>query len=470
MRVRKSTKRRGIALIMVLLALLVLGTVAGGMVAVGSNHLMHAFSGNQTLEAQYAARAGAWIKLAQVRSGDLKALESVKMPSSGATYSATVTVGLGPGTPPFPPPDTYYVEGVGTSVGGKERRVGILATLSSSRWNHAIFGNNEVTMNAGSYTDSFNSDGGAVDHSKASVATNNSVRGVVIENTDSVVIGWANSTGTDGKPKKKKDESEVELDPKANAQGPPGSTENVTVKSKGKGKAYNEFVTGAQEANMDPVVLPTGLPLGTVGVIDPLVSPYPSVTTTAPTTIPPGAYHDLKVGSKQVAILDVSTLTPGSTAEYIFHSIDLQGGILQVQQPPTGKPVTVKVYIDTGKGTELDATAGLRMQGASLINPVAKPINLQFLVAGEGTISLEGHDDLKDGLIPTAYYVAYAPEANIEILRGQIFGAIVANNVLLDGESLTDPDKAPAVVHYDVTLLGDEENPPIFQVLSVRNY
>ena len=458
-------------MILVLLALLVLGTVAGGVVTVGSGHLMHAYSSNQTAEAQYAARSAAWIKLGQVRSGDLNALATAKMPTSGATYSATVTVGPGPGSPPFPPPDTYYIEGVGASAGGKQRRVGILARLSQSRWNHAVFGNNEVAMKAGSYTDSFNSDGGAADHSKASVATNNSVGGVKIENTDSVVIGWANSVGLDGKPKKKKDEDEVELDPKANAQGPPGSVESVVVKTaKGKGKAYNEFVNGSQKANMDPVVLPKGLPIGGVGSIDPLVSPYPSVTPLLPTLMPPGAYHDLDVGSKQVAILDVSAAAPGSTVEYIFHSIKLDGGILQVQQPPTGKPVTVKIYIDTGKGAKVDPKAGIWMKGGSLVNPIAKPINMQFLVAGEGKLSLEGHDELKDGLTPTAYWVAYAPEAQIEVLKGQIFGSIVANKVLLDGESLTDPEKAPAVVHFDVTLLDDEENPPMFEILSVRYY
>jgi hypothetical protein len=461
-------RRRGIALIMVLLALLVLGTIAAGVVAVGSDHLMHAYGASQSLEAEYAARAGAWIKLAQVRAGDLSAIPLTKMPSGGATYSATVTAGPGPGTPPFPPPDTYYVEAVGTSAGGKPRRYGILANLSASRWNHAIFGNNSVKMMSGSYTDSFNSDGGTADHSKASVATNNPVKGVQIEDTDSVVIGWAHSMGSDGRHKRGKHSDEVELDPKANAQGPPGSTEAVTVKSQGKGKAYNQFVTGAQKANMDPVVIPKGLPVGTVGTIDTAISPFPDVTTAPSTLIPPGVYHDLTVGTSQSAILDVSTLAAGSTAEYVFHAVDLQGGILEIKQPPSGKPIIVKIYIDTGDGT--DTTAGLRMEGASIINPVAKPVNMQILVAGKGKITLEGHDDVKDGTTPTAYYVAYAPEASVEVTNGQIFGAIVANDVTLDGESLTDKSKPPAVVHYDVTLLEDKENPPIFNVLSVRCY
>ena len=462
-----SRRKRGIAIVMVMLALLVLGTVAGGVVMVGTSHLNHAYASQDTLEAQYAARAAAWIKMAQVRSGDLDPLSKVTLPGTGASYTATVIAGPGPGTPPFPPPNTYYIEGVGTSAGGKVRRVGILARLSSSRWNHAIFGNNKVEMRSGSYTDSFNSDGGFADHSKASVGTNKPDHGVVIEDSDSVVIGWANSVGSDGKRKRKKDKDEVELDPKADAQGPPGSTESVTVfQKKGKSRAYNQFVTGAQEANMDPVVLPKALPAGGAGTILP-GDTYPTVDV--PGLIPPGAYQDLKMGPGEIAVLDVSKVAPGSTAEYVFsHGIELKGGTLTVLQPPAGKPVTVVVYIDSGDGS--DDTAGLVMEGASLVNPVSKPVNLQFMVAGKGKLSLEGHDDAKHGATPTAYYVAYAPEARIEVLHGQIFGAIVADKVVLDGDDLTGKDNAPAVVHFDVTLLDDDENPPQFSVLSVRNY
>ena len=478
MTVRLRSVRSGIALVIVLVSLLVLGTVAAAVVTVGSAHLSHAYSGSQSQEAIYAARAGAYIKMGQVRSGDLNAISTTEMKGSKATYSATVTA-PGSSSKSFPPPDTYYIESVGTSAGGTQRRMGILVSLSQSRWNHAIFGNSKVYMKDGSYTNSFNSDNGEVDHSKASVATNSPDKGVEIGKSDSVVIGWANAIDpTTGKVKEKKKEDDIELDPKANVQGPPGSIEKLTVKSKSgvKNKAYRNFEVADQLADMAPVVLPKSLPPGTVGTIDTSLNPVPllpSVDTNIPTAVtvlPPGAYYDLKVGAAQVATLDVSAMPEGSTAEYIFHAIDLKGGTLTVKQPAVGKPVTVKVYIDTGSGPALDKTAGLRMEGSSLVNPIAKPINLQFLIAGEGTVTLEGHTDLKDGPSPTAYYVAYAPEAHIEVLKGQIYGALVADTVTLDGASILDPSKAPAVVHYDVTLLKDEENPPIFHVLSVRYF
>ncbi len=479
----RRRKRSGLALILILMALAVLGAVAAGMVTAGSGHLMQAYSSSESVEAEYAARAGAYMKLAQLRSGNLDPLKSTELTSTGAFYSATVTAGPGPGNPAFPPDGTYYVEGVGRSRGGKERRLGILASLSNSRWDHAIFGNNKITLKSGSYTDSFDSDNplATADHSKASIATNNPTQGIEIEDNDGVVIGWANSRDAGGAFRKGKSKGEVEIHPMANVVGPPGSLEGVTVKAdekggrKGKGqrggKSYKDFSNASQEANMDPVEIPAGLPAGTAGTVNPSVSPLPSVVSSPlPTRVPPGAYHDLRVTPGQVALLDVSTLEPGSTAEYVFHSIELRGGTLQVLQPPTGDPVTVKLYVDTGSGNRVDTTAGIRMEGGAMVNPVSKPINLQFLVAGQGKLTLEGHDERFSGATPTAYWVAYAPEAKIELNKGQIYGAIVANEVVLDGDSLTDASKPPAVVHYDVTLLDDDENPAKFRILSVRRY
>jgi hypothetical protein len=484
---KQRIERQGVALIVVLLALLVMGSIAGGLVVVSSNHLMHAYSGNESQEALYAARAGAYMKLGQVKNGDFSPLKSrpQDLPASGASFTSTVTVGAaagggggkkkkGTGTPAtFPPPNTYYVESVGTSAGGKQRRVGILAQVSLSRFTHAAFGNNQVKMRSGSYTDSYSSILGVPpDHSLATIGTNNPTKGVVIEDEDQVVIGWSNSIDVlTGKPKKKKDkDKEITLVAEANIQGPPGSTEGVVVDGKkGANKAYNGFVTGAQSANKNPVVIPSGIPIGTVGtVIDPVVSPNPSVSVTVPTSIPPGAYRDLDVMPGGVATLDVSTLPPGSEAEYVFRGINLTGGNLIVQQPPVGDPVTVKVYVDTGDGK--DPKAGVSMTGSSLINPVAKPVNLQLLIAGKGKSTLEGYDDVKDGASPTAYYVVYAPDAQIKLKSGQIYGAVVANEVELDGASLVDPNKAPAVIHFDTSLLEDTGNSPNLSILSVRNY
>jgi len=379
----------------------------------------------------------------------------------------------------FPPEDTYYVEATGYSPSGKVRKVGMLAKVSQSRWGHAAFGNNKVVLKSGCYTDSFNSDNptGGADHSLASVATNNPKDGIKIEDHESVVVGWSGSIDTSGKRKKKKDKGDAKLVAEANVQGPPGSTEKAVVKGDGKAqRSYNNFVTATSIANQEPVNMPA-VPaevappsdITTIegAVIDPLVSSLPSVVPVTTSLLPPGAYHSLNVGAGGVAVLDVSGEPPGSEVRYVFHGINLNGGALQVLQPP-GDPVTVKVYIDTGDGK--DKSAGVQMTGSSIINKEQKPINLQFLIAGKGENNLEGHDDLKDGLTPTAYYVAYAPEGKINVKRGQIFGSVVADEVKLEGESLLDPDKAPAVIHFDTTLLEDTSNPPIINILSIRNY
>lgn len=478
MSILRRDRKQGIALVMVLLAVLVLATLAGGLVLVTSNHMMISGSGTDSQQALYAAKAGAWIKLGQAKMGNLDPLKETVMPDTSATFVARVEVG--DGIKAFPPKGTYYVEAVGTSASGATRRVGMLAAVSESRWNHAAFGNNFVEMKSGSYTDAFNSDTGEpADHSKASIATNNAVDGIRLDKNNSVVVGW--SGGFDPvtkKHKKKKPKKKDLLKPEADVQGPPGSAEKAVVK--GDDDSYSAFTTANQVGNTAPVVMPAvptevapPADLTTIqgAVNDPLVSALPSVVTSGvtPSILPPGAYHQLQVGKGGVAVLDVSAETPGSEVSYVFHGIHLNGGILTVKQPATGGSVTVKVYMDTGDGT--DKTAGVHMSGASLVNPSAKPIDLQFLIAGQGTNTLEGHDELKDGLgPPTAYYVAYAPQATIEITKGQIFGAVVADQVKLDGDSLLDPDKASAVIHYDVALLNDTGNPPVLKILSTRHY
>ncbi|MCA9796632.1 MAG: hypothetical protein KC910_32710, partial [Candidatus Eremiobacteraeota bacterium] len=323
------------------------------------------------------------------------------------------------------------------------------------------------------YTDSFDSSGGAVDHSKATVATNAKVNGIYIEDPKKVVIGWANSTDVStGKKKKEKKDSDIELNPEARAVGPPASIEGQVVTGSSKAnEAYKGFATSSQKMNVDPVTMPT-LPAGASGaVVDPLVSTNPSVSGAALSQILPGAYYDLAATTGETAVLDVSSLAPGSTAQYIFHHIDLNQATLQIKQPPPpAAPVTVKIYVDTGKGATYDPSAGITMTGASLINDKQVPALLQILIAGKGKNVLEGHDEVKDGTgPPTAYYVVYAPEGKVDVTRGQIFGAVVADVVKLDGESLTDPNKAPAVIHFDTALLNDTSNPAMFNVLSIEN-
>lgn len=488
------TTSKGIALVVVLMALLVLGTLTGSLVVVSSGHLMHAYGGNESQEALYAARAGAWMKLAQYRSHkNLDPIGETQLPG-GATYSATAKEGAEtpglltkkqwtaltklPKSNSFPPEGSVYVEGVGKSSSGKVRKVGILATISHSRWNHAAFGNNRVELKSGAYTDCFNSYGEQIDHSKASIATNNPNDGIIIGDHKSVVVGWANSKGTDGKyhKKKSKEATANNLQALAPVQGPPGSTESVVVGGDSKGSvSYRGFQTGDSSGNQELVVIPaiptsplTTADLDGQGTITYApTQPRPDITVTGEVRLlPEQAFHYLRVNPGGKVVLDVSSYEDGATVQYLFTGINLNSSSLEVLQPPDGE-VTVKVYVDTGNGS--DPSAGVLMQGASVVNPSQRPINLQLLIAGKGVNKLEGHDDVKHGTTPKAYYVAYGPEADIEVFGGQIFGAVVGNNVTLDGDEL-DPSKAPAVIHFDTALLKDAENQSTFVVHSVRHF
>lgn len=511
---KQRRSKKGIALIVVLMALLVLGTLAGGLVVVTSGHLMHAYSGNESQEALYAARAGAWMKLAQYRSDKNEdPIKDTKLPGSGALYSATIYVGdpvsysakSGSGTASdiisgvignvggsktskaakFPPPGTVYVEGVGKSPGGMVRKVGILAQMSQSRWNHAAFGNTQVEMKSGSYTDSFNSMGGEIDHSKASIATNNPKDGIKISDHQSVAVGWAQGKDSTGKSKKKKGKQSnkvTNLNAMAAVEGPPGSLESTVVTGDKNARfSYKSFKTSLS-SNQDPVVLPSILPstlttadLAGGGTITPdKTSPNPDLDVTGEVSITPDqAFNYVNVQPNGKIVLDVSAQTPGTKVQYLFTGINLQDkSALEVKQPATGGDVTVQVYINTGDGK--DPAAGVLMEGSSVVNPSQNPINLQLLIAGKGKNTLEGHDDNKDGAVPKAYFVAYGPEAEIEVFGGQIFGAVVGDKVTMDGDTdksgNLDPNKAPAVIHYDVSLLEDDQNSPSFAILSERHY
>lgn len=459
----------------VLLALLVLGTLAGAIIIMTSGHLMHAQTGNESQEALYAARAGAYMMLGRIRNGDLRPIPKTAFPSNRSSFSAKVTVGSP--SRPFPPEGTYYVEGVGYSTGNKERRVGILASITESRWNHAAFGSTEVVMMSGSYTDSFNSDGRAYNHSEASIATNNPVDGIKIEDYESVVIGWSGSIEggeKDRKGRRDKGEGDPKLVAEADVQGPPGSSESQVVKGSNANRSYNSFVNASSEANLDPVVLPaigSEVPVGKGGRVT-RNSPYPSLNVEDPNTlIKPGAYNQLDVSAAGEAILDVSDAEPGSVVSYVFNGIHLRGGVLSIKQPPSpAAPVTVKVYVDTGDGS--DPLRNVEMKGSSVINPSQKPVNFQLLIAGKGKNTLEGFEMGKDKTaVPSAYYVAYAPEGEILVSRGQIYGAVVGNRVVLEGDgSLTSREVEPGVIHFDTALLEDTANPPILNILSVRQY
>lgn len=524
-----NKKDHGFALFAVLLSILVLATVAGGITVAGSNHLTMSYSQGQAQTAHYAARTGAWMKLAQVRDGNLDPLAPTTMPATGATFSATVTIGDdNPDT--FPPQGTYYIEGVGKTVSGHSKRVGVLASVTQSRWSNAAFGNSEVIMMAGSYTDSFNSDGGAVDHSLASIATNNPNAGIKLNSKKDIVIGWSGAVAKTADPNGKQKYAKhargvVTPIPEASIQGPPGSSESSVVQAKtiktsiieslnrvDAKPLYRSFETAPGVVTNNPVTIPTldeapptdsgtvaisaleedarggfvgdakiDTTLGDLGVSLPAgitevnsgLNGLASVTVSseATTRLPPGSYDFLTVQNGGDAVLDVSDAEPGSEVSYVFSGIHLENGTLRVAQPPSGD-VTVKVYVDTEDGS--DPNRSVRMQGSSLLNPKTKPILLQFLIAGTGENILEGYDEDKDGVdsTPEAYYVAYAPEGTIKVNRGAIFGSVSADRVILEGDegSLTRDDINPAVIHFDTTLLQDTGNPPTLKVMSLRYY
>ncbi|MEW6281960.1 MAG: hypothetical protein AB1758_25370 [Candidatus Eremiobacterota bacterium] len=373
---------RGIAIIVVLLAMLLLAVIAGGMAAVGSHTLQLSRSSMQGDQALLAADSGAWRTAGELARNDaFPGFPLLPLPSTGATYRTSVT--KGPGTAPngvSVPAGLTYVLSTGT-FGKNVRQVGLLLRLGSSPFATAVFAADTVTVDDASRVDSWDSSQGnyptGSQASRAHVGTNS-----VAPNC----ISWDSGSIVDG-----------------TLYVGPGAPPNAAFIDTSDGAAATGGVsTLTQLRPLPPVTLPANPPANFFDI-------------KSDQSLPPGTYGHLTLDDGAVL-----TLTGGT---YTFRSIRVKNGSTIGLDPAMTSAAQVFV------------AESFDMEDGSLVNSSRKPAMLEFNVK-QGPVTLD--DDAG-----SAYFVCYAPEATVDIDdNSHMYGSLVGKEVIVDNDSQLSYDLA----------------------------
>ncbi|MEW6281961.1 MAG: hypothetical protein AB1758_25375, partial [Candidatus Eremiobacterota bacterium] len=327
-------RRRGIALVVVLLALLLLGVIAGGMAAVGSHTLQLSRSNLEGDQALLAADAGAWRTAGElVRNDAFPGYSPLALPTTGATYEVSVT--KGPGTAPngaAVPSGMCYVLSTG-QFGQTVRQVGLLLQLSTSSFPTAAFAAEEIDLVDESEVDTWDSSQGRYpaggQPGKGNIGTNSMLpRSIRIE-----------------------DESKVDGTAYVPAGAPPNAVRVIDESTLVGGVG-----TLPQLRPLPPVVLPA----------DP--STAPSIRVDRDVTLAPGVYGDVSLEDGAVLALTSGT--------YVFRSISLDDAS------------TIGLPRDLTTPAEVYVQNRLEIIDGSILNSSALPAKLKFYVQ-QGPVVLD---------------------------------------------------------------------------------
>jgi Tfp pilus assembly protein PilX len=131
--------------------------------------------------------------------------------------------------------------------------------------------------------------------------------------------------------------------------------------------------------------------------------------------------------SATAARLPDGTVIPNTNGNYIVSSISMaENGRVMID----GSAGPVNVYVQ-GNGS----SNGLRLTGNGVYNP-GLPSHFRIWYGGTGDTRIQGSGVMR--------MLVYAPNSNVyQTSNGEIYGAVVANSMMVDGN---------AVFHYDVAL------------------
>ncbi len=371
-------RRRGLALVVMLLAMALLAIAAGAIAALGSRSLWLSRSDSNRDQALLAAEAGVAMTSQQLLTNPNFAGISPPQPLrvTRATYSSTVTAG--PATAPNGagvPAGMLYILATGR-YRDQQRQIGEMVTLTSTNFKMAAFAAENIRMRHDSLTESYDSSRGpfpAGRGGRADVATNSSAHQAVIL-TDNAEIKGDVYTG-------------------------PGSSPR-TVDIGRSARVHGRVRELNRQRELAPVTLPsdpTGLP--------------PLALGAGQHTLEPGTYGDL-------ILTDGAQVRLKAGVPYVFNSVRMaDDSTFELGQNVTGQ---IQVYI----------AGDLDMRGGSVVNKTARPSMMRFMV--------KGRDIVVNGRDTDAYFVVYAPESKVEVAQnGQIYGSIVGKRVeVLEGAAL----------------------------------
>ncbi|MBI3925357.1 MAG: hypothetical protein HY319_07460 [Armatimonadetes bacterium] len=433
--------RRGIAIIVVLLCTALLSVVALAITTLGSTNLLHAHSETEGLNALYAARAGAWLKAAQIRNGDAADLAAPQSMGAGAEFTVKVYA-EGETVPaadfvsrsvPFTVPSSegvvWYVLATGRSANGTRRQLGLLLVETSGNYDFAVFANKKIEIKGGpggmAYTDTWDS---SVDEFRDSQAPLAKI-GVNTEEEQSIVFGGIaerigkTSTAPGGA-------ADVFAGPAA-----PG-----TAVKGDKGGEFRSFQNLAQPRTLDPV--------------DP---PFPSEDTkvvklerAATQSIEEGGYGDVTLEGGAVLKLNTAT-AKGDPAIFVFKSLTMLGA-------PGSAPEIQIDHQGTGKGVLIYVEGDVKMEKGGLVNDLKDPSEFELQVTDGHSVLLEA-----EGRGIQAYYVCHAPGCDIKVAGGEVFGALVGNQVTIESKNGRD-----GAVHYDLQLKNGRTGTRNLSLISIQ--
>ena len=405
-------RRRGITIIIILLASALLAVITLSVAAMGSRNLIHASTEADQMQALYAAEAGAREKLWEYKTGNTAPIAEKSLPGALGNYTVDVyPSGTGPNGI-FIPADHHYIYATGRTPNGARRSVGWLVTRSDSNFSMAILAKQEIVVNAGCVTDTYNSTVGLVvpDYKPhlANVGVTEATGRVKAEG----VIG-KHSSG-----------------PKAKILGPNGSTQAAVVTAGTQGTNFATFdnsgiqttwpaLTAVEVGRTTPGVAKKADGLGTHQWL-------------LPKSLGEGEYEVVEAKNGGVVHLNCTTVPNNTVQKFILKELVMEGVTSQLRlEVLPGQNVTCEIYIDGG---------AVKLKDGAIVNPLSKPESLQFNVAQGG-----GNPEVVGGA--AAFYVLYAPYREVVVQGAEIYGSIKADKV-----TIAENSGRPGKVHFDECL------------------
>ncbi len=425
---RRTGKKQGVAIIVVLLVLTVMAVIAAGVVSLGTGNLSLANAQAQSERAYYAAEAGLAITLNRLQADMNHTGSNEFLLGSTDSFDTTVFRQGDPGIPVgvvIPGPEYRYIlsEGRAQNDGFEiraRRQVGLLARITQSMFSYAVFARNAVTIEGNSQVDFYNSEGNPIPAgAHGHVATNISAKNSIKVETNSIVNGKAYTAPGVINP------GGIVVDASSDVTGG-----QITMPSPVNFKAVSLPV---DPEGLDPA---TGTdPLNP----DAADVPYADLTVnSAGPPLPPGAYGDVVVEAGGIL-----TLVPGG--EYTFASLTVRDDSA-IQLPNSVLP------------TSLYIKKTMAMLDGAVVNDSLKPPLLKVFVS-QGPVGLKA----KKGGAPTkGYYSVYAPDADVKLdEQGHLYGSVIGKTVTIESSSK---------VTYDMELQNSSGGAINLQILSHDRY
>jgi len=188
-----------------------------------------------------------------------------------------------------------------------------------------------------------------------------------------------------------------------------------------QGEVHGNITVGAGAAAPDLCVDNKGTVTGDIAALD-----VPNLLPSIP-SVPPGAIElgDIWLDNTQTLVLDAGT----------YHMTDLD--MFGSSQITCNGQVTLYIDMTT------DSTPDLRIGGNGIVNTSQIPSNLTiYCLEDVVNITVSGNAALYAGI--------YAPQADIVLNSGELYGSVIGRSVTLNG--------ATAHIHYDQAL-RDHANP-----------